>query len=70
MSIFLQPVPMGENALWLVLPLCAAVGAAYKTVRVRHLRRLPMQILGLWAYMLVGLVALGLALYLLQYYVA
>ncbi len=70
MSLFLEPVPMGENALWLVVPLCAAVGAAYKTIRVHHLRQLPMQILGLWAYMLVGLVALGVALYLLQHYVA
>jgi len=68
---FLQPVQMSwEVALWLVLPLCAVVAVVYKTVRVQHLRRLPLQILGLWAYILFGLIFLGVAFHLLLEYVA
>jgi hypothetical protein len=70
MSLFVNPVQMGQDSLWLVLPLCAVVAVVYKTVRIRNLRRLPMQILGLWGYMIGGLVALGVAFWLLLEYVA
>ena len=42
----------------------------YKTVRVRRLRRLPIEILWLWAQMSVGLAVLGVVFYLLLEYVA
>jgi hypothetical protein len=69
-TLFVNPVRMGQDSLWLVLPLCAAAGVVYKAIRVRNLRQLPLQVLGLWAYMLVGLLILCVALYLLQRYVA
>jgi len=65
-----NPVPMGGENLWLVLPVCAVAAVVYKTIRVKHLRKLPLQILGLWAYMFIGLVVLGAAFYLLLQYVA
>ena len=64
-QLFLNPVQMGQNSLFLVLPLCAAVAVAYKTVRVENLRQLPRQILVLWAEILVGLAALAAVFYLL-----
>ncbi len=68
---FLQPVQMSwDVALWLVLPLCAVVAVVYKTIRVHHLRQLPLQILGLWGYILFGLIFLGVAFHLLLEYVA
>ena len=70
MSLFVHPVEMGQDSLWLVLPLCAAVAVVYKTVRIRDLRRLPLQILSLWGYMILGLIALGVAFWLLLEYVA
>ena len=69
-QLFWNPIEMGQDALWLVLPLCAVVAVVYKTVRVQTLRQLPMNILGLWLYMLFGLSCLAVALYLLNEYMA
>lgn len=67
-ALFVHPVQMGQNALWLVLPLCAVVAVVYKAVRVQHVRQLPLQVLGLWAYILAGLTALSVAFYMLLEY--
>ena len=67
-ELFVHPVQMGQNALWLVLPLCAVVAVVYKAVRVQHVRQLPLQVLGLWAYILAGLTALSVAFYMLLDY--
>ena len=69
-QVFVNPMELGINHLWLVLPLCAVLAVVYKTIRVRHLRDLPLQVLGLWAYILVGLLLLGGGFYLLLEYVA
>ncbi|MCK4625426.1 MAG: hypothetical protein KAV00_08960 [Phycisphaerae bacterium] len=68
--IFKHPLQMGINHIWLVLPLCMALAVVYKTVRVKHLRKLPLQILGLWAYIFVGLTTLAIAFWLLVEYAA
>ncbi len=70
MSLFVNPVEMGANALWLVLPLAGVGAVVYKTVRVERLRELPLQILRLLIDILVGLAVLGAAFYLLLEYVA
>ena len=64
-ELFTHPVMMGENSLFLVLPLMAAVGLVYKTVRTKHLRQLPLAVLWIWGYMLAGTIALALGLMLL-----
>ncbi len=68
--IFVHPVQIGVNHVWLVLPLCMVLAVVYKTVRVRYLRQLPLQILGLWAYIFVGLTVLAAAFWLLVEYAA
>lgn len=69
-GLFVHPVQMGMNHIFLVVPLCFVVGIVYKTIRVNNLRQLPLQVLGLWAYMLAGLSILGIAFFLLLEYVA
>jgi len=64
-KLFVEPVQLGRDHIWLVLPLCALVAVVYKTIRVKHLRRLPLQIAALWAYMAVGLAVLAAAFYFL-----
>jgi hypothetical protein len=64
-TIFVQPMTMGQNSLFLVLPLMAVVGLVYKAIRVKHLRQLPLAVLWIWAYMLAGTIALALSLMLL-----
>ncbi|MCK4624129.1 MAG: hypothetical protein KAV00_02375 [Phycisphaerae bacterium] len=68
--IFKHPIQMGADHIWLVLPLCMVLAVVYKTVRVKHIKQLPLQILSLWAYIFVGLVSLAVAFWLLVEYVA
>jgi 4-hydroxybenzoate polyprenyltransferase len=68
-ALFYHPVTLPVSVVpWLVIPLCATVAAVYKTIRVKHLRELPRQFAFLMVYVLVGLAALGGALYLIQEY--
>ena len=68
-TLFYHPVPLSfDSELWLVLPLCAAVGIVYKAIRVDDVRRLPREILSLMAYMVVGLIALGVVMWAVQKY--
>ena len=65
-TIFTHPMALKSTSLlWLAIPLCASVAIAYKTVRTRNLRRLPLDVLMLVIYMVVGLAALCAGLYLL-----
>ncbi len=68
--IFKHPIQMGADHIWLVLPLCMVLAVVYKTIRVKYIRQLPLQILSLWAYIFVGLVSLAVAFWLLVEYVA
>ena len=64
-TLLVNPIVLNADGwtLWLVLPLCASVAITYKTVRTKNLRRLPLEILGLIAYMIVGLIGLAAALW-------
>ena len=68
-TVFYNPMtlPFGSR-LWLLLPLCAVVAIVYKTIRTNNLRRLWIQVLALWGYMLIGLVVLGAAMWLIHEY--
>lgn len=68
--MFAKPIPIGPEHVWLVVPLCAVAAVVYKAIRVRRLRQLPLQLLGLWAYMAVGLTALAVVFFLLLEYIA
>jgi len=68
-TVFYNPIALPfDSLLWFLLPLCVAVAVVYKTVRTHDLRRLPLEILVLMGYMLVGLIALGGGLWLIQEY--
>ena len=68
-SLFTHPVQLAfDSQLWLLLPLCAGVGVIYKTIRTGDLRRLPREIIALMGYMVVGLAALCVGLWLVQRY--
>ena len=68
-TLFRNPMALPfDSLLWFLGPLCVAVAIVYKTVRTQNLRRLPLEILVLMGYMVVGLVALGAGLWLIQEY--
>lgn len=67
--IFCHPMtPPCDSLLWLMLPLTVSVAIVYKTVRTHHLRRLPLEILGLIGYVAAGVAALGVGLWAIQTY--
>ena len=68
-SLFQNPVTVASSYhLWLMLPLLASVAIVYKTIRTNDIRRLPLQILGVMAYMVAGMTALGVGLWLIYEY--
>ena len=68
-TIFYHPIRLSFDCeLWLLVLLCAAVGAVYKAIRVTDLRQLPREILLLLVYMLVGLTTLAAGLWAVQEY--
>ncbi len=68
-TLFTNPIQLSpDTQLWLLAPLCVGVAVIYKTVRTTNLRRLPLQILALLGYMLLGLAALAIGLWVLHTY--
>ncbi len=68
-ALFVKPVDFSSTtALWLILPLSAAVAIVYKTIRTEDIRRLPLQCLAAILYVYAGLGALGAGLWLFQRY--
>ena len=66
---FVHPVRLSfASLLWLLPPLCLFVAVIYKTVRMHRLDRLVFEVASLVVYMLGGLVALGVALWLVHEY--
>ena len=68
-TLFYNPITLSFNSeLWLLLPLCAAVGIVYKTIRVEALTHLAREIVFVMAYMIAGLIALSVILWLIHEY--
>ena len=68
-TLFFNPLTISSGLeLWLLLPLCAAVGLVYKTVRTEQIDKLPSQFLRLMGLMFGGLVLLCLAMWLIHTY--
>ena len=64
-TLFYNPMTLSSDAwaLWLVLPLCATVAIVYKTIRIKDLRRLPLEASMLFGLIIAGLAALGAGLW-------
>jgi hypothetical protein len=70
-TIFYNPLPLSsDQLLWLSLPLCLSLAVVYKTVRTKNLRRLPREVLVLYGYIILGLLGIGVGLWLLTKYCA
>ena len=68
-TLFYNPMTLEyDQLLWLLLPLCASLAIVYKTVRTTNLRRLPLEALALFGYLILGMVGLGAGLWLITKY--
>lgn len=61
---FIDPLPIGNSAAWVLLfvPLVILVSLAYKTIKLRHLGKLPRQsaLLSLQIFAFMGVAAAAL----------
>ena len=60
LALLTYPIQLRGQAFWAVIPVSIAVAIVYKTIRTQSLRRLPMEILFLSLYMMLGVGALML----------
>lgn len=68
-DLFVHSMSLPSNTLWFAVPVSLAVAVVYKTLRVRTLRQLPREIALLSAYILAGMGALMLGLWVLVQWV-
>ena len=55
----------GRQRLFLMLPLCLSIAVVYKTTRCATLREMPAAALILWITIVVGMLVVGVGLWLL-----
>jgi len=60
-TLFVHPIALRYEILWMVIPFSLAVAVVYKTVRTQSLKRLPMEIVLLGLYIIAGVIAIMLA---------
>jgi len=60
-AVFRHPMVLTSRTLWMIVPLCVGVAIVYKTIRTQDLKHLPLEILILCGYILVGVGALMFA---------
>ena len=53
---FMQPLPAWDVWYLLAVPLCAAVSVVYKSIRVRNMRKVPLEAAQATGWVLLGLV--------------
>mgnify|MGYP006291850431 CR=1 FL=1 len=61
---FLQPLPLDDHWLWLVIPIVVIISIVYKTIKVEDLNTLPKQaaMLATQIFVFMALAAAGLYL--------
>ncbi len=68
-ALFYNPITLPcDKLLWLMLPLSISVAIVYKTLRTNNIRHLPLEILVLVVYLVVGVIGLGVGLWFIQAY--
>ena len=62
---FLQPLPVWDYWVWLLIPLCLGVSIVYKSVRIDSMRRLPFEAVRATVWIVAGMAVAAAALLLL-----
>jgi hypothetical protein len=63
-TLFVHGIPLtGGQRFALLLPLCLSIAVVYKTTRCEHLADVPREALSLWLTIVVGMFAVGFALW-------
>ena len=67
---FMQPLPVWDYWVWLLLPLSLAISVVYKSVRIDSMRRVPLEALRLAVWIVTVMAAAAVALLLLVRFLA
>jgi hypothetical protein len=62
---FLDPLPVWNHWLWLILPLCIAVAVVYKSMKCRTIKQVPLEAGAVVLWILGGFAAAAFGLMLL-----
>ena len=60
---FLEPLPLSDQWMWLIIPLAFVIALVYRTLKLPDLARLPMQTLRLTVMILLFMVAAAAILF-------
>lgn len=66
-TLFLDPIYVGSHWYLLLIPMAMGIALVYKTLKVRHVRHVPLAALGLTVTILIGMMAAAGALYLIYW---
>ncbi|MCC6239328.1 MAG: hypothetical protein IT448_03400 [Phycisphaerales bacterium] len=64
-DLFVKPIPIWGQVWILLLPLCLGVAIVYKAIRVREMRQLPKAAIGVFFWILLGMIGAAAALLLI-----
>ena len=65
-QLFITPIPLtGIQKALLILPLCLSISVIYKVTRAERLADIPTAVAALWVTLVVGMYAVGVALWIL-----
>jgi hypothetical protein len=67
---FLDPLPIWNYWIILMLPLCLAVSVVYKSMKCRHMSQVPWEASVIFVWIIGGFTAAAAALYLLVKWLA
>jgi len=65
-TLFINPITFGRwQSILLLLPLCLAISVVYKTIKCDNIREIPLASVVSWVTIVVGMYAVGIALFVL-----
>jgi len=67
-TLFHDPIAVQGFWYWLLIPLAAAIAVIYKTLKVRHVRQVPLAALGLTLTILAGMALAAVVLFIIAEY--
>jgi len=65
-TLFVNPIMFSRRTgLFMLLPLCLAISIVYKTIKIDDLRKIPAAVAASWATIVLGMCAVGIAVFIL-----
>ncbi len=60
----LQPLPLWDYWVWLIIPLCVAVSVVYKTIKCQHVHQIPREAAGITLWIITAMIGVAAGVWL------